>query len=279
VARASRLREGLKSLVPVRLRRFVRRAAREAPARLKDLPRDAVCVVRPRAFGGPIPPAGLRARVGGASRDEFTLVGREGAATILRAFERCRDRRRDYPDWLDFGCGCGRLARWTSGAEPVIRLKGVDVDAAQIRWARRHLPGDFSVMRPSPPLVFAPESLDVVYAISIFTHLDEREQCDWLAELARILRPGGLLVATTHGPELSRTCPGLTAGNLATLDRTGFLAVDPGGTFNERSTFHSRPYLESLWGRTLTPRLFEPRGFVSYQDLSVWEKPPEPRRR
>jgi hypothetical protein len=52
----------------------------------------------------------------------------------------------------------------------------VPVDAAQIRWARRHRPGDFAVMRPSPPLVFAPESFDVVYAISIFTHLDEREQ-------------------------------------------------------------------------------------------------------
>lgn len=263
----------MKAIVPARWRRFLRRTARQAPDRLKDLPRDAVCLVRPKAFDGPIPPAGLRTRVGGASRREFTAVGREGAAAILRAFDRVRDPSRSYPNWLDFGCGCGRVARWMQGARPVVGLTGVDVDAAQVRWAQRHLPGEFAVMRPSPPLGFAPESFDVVYAISIFTHLDEREQFAWLGEFLRILRPGGLLIATTHGPDLSRTCPGLTAGDLATLGATGFLAVDPGGTFNERSTFHAREYLSARWGRILTPRLFEPKGFVSYQDLSAWERP------
>jgi len=211
--------------------------------------------------------------VGGVSRTEFVTVGRDGARDILGAFERQRDAGRAYPEWLDFGCGCGRLARWIAGAAPVGRLQGVDVDAAQIRWARRHLPGEFSVMRPSPPLVFPPESFDVVYAISIFTHLDEREQFAWLEDLRRVLRPGGLLIATTHGPELSRTCPGLTPGDLGSLAQRGFLAVDPGGTFNERSSFHARTYLESEWGRRLLLRLHEPRGFVGYQDLSVWEKP------
>lgn len=267
------MRRLAKALVPLRWRRFLRRAAGQAPARLRDLPRDAVCLFRPSAFGGPLPPPGLRTRVGGASREEFTLVGREGSAAILRAFELARRAGRAYPDWLDFGCGCGRVARWLGTAEPVSHLRGVDVDVAQVRWARRRLQRDFTVIRPSPPLAFEPESFDVVYAISIFTHLNEREQFDWLAELARILRPGGLLIATTHGPELSQSCQGLTADHLAGLEARGFLAVDPGGTFNERSSFHSERYLATHWGPTLTRRLFEPRGFVSYQDLSVWEKP------
>lgn len=61
-------------------------------------------------------------------------------------------------------------------------------------------------------------------------------------------------------------------GDRSELAKTGFLAVDPGGIFNERATFHSARYLDEQWGRFLKRRLFEPRGFVGYQDLSVWEK-------
>jgi len=271
------VREQLKALIPLGWRRYARRKLREAPGRLRDLPRDAASLVVPRAFGGPIPPPGLRARVGGISRDEFAAVGRDGSTTLLAAFEAARKPGRAYPDWLDFGCGCGRLSRWMAGAAPVTRLTGVDVDAALIRWARRYLAGQYSLMAPGPPLPFGPESFDVVYAISIFTHLDEREQNAWLEDLRRVLRPGGLLLATTHGPELSRTCPGLAASHFAELERRGFLAVDAGGTFNERSSFHAAEYLTKTWGGFFAPRAFRARGFVNYQDLSVWEKPAAPR--
>jgi SAM-dependent methyltransferase len=235
-----------------------------------------VASVFPRAFGGPIPGPGLRSRVGGISREEFVRVGRDGAADIRDAFERVRAPGRFYPDWLDFGCGCGRMARILVDAAGVARLSGVDVDAAQIRWARRRLRGEFAVMRPTPPLDFDAASFDVVYAVSIFTHLDEGEQDRWLDELFRVLRPGGLLIATTHGPDLAVSCPGLTPADFEGLAAKGFLAADPGGTFNERSSFHSRSYLERAWGRRLTPRSFEKQGFVGYQDLSAWEKAPRP---
>jgi len=40
---------------------------------------------------------------------------------------------------------------------------------------------------------------DFIYAFSVFTHLSESGQVAWLAELSRILRPGGYLLMTTHG--------------------------------------------------------------------------------
>ena len=70
-----------------------------------------------------------------------------------------------------------------------------------------------------------------------------------------------------------RCADSLSLRHFLRLGERGFLAVDPGGTFNERSSFHSRAYLESRWGRILSLRDFAARGFVSYQDLSVWEKP------
>jgi SAM-dependent methyltransferase len=269
--------EGILSLaravVPQPARRWLRRAAREAPHRIRDFPKDAVAALIPRAFGGPMPPPGLRARVGLGSRDEFTLVGREGARQVLSALASASGGKRTDADWLDFGCGCGRIARYVQESPGIRSYTGVDVDERQIGWAARHLRGRFGVMRPDPPLEFPDSSFDVVLAISIFTHFDEAEQFAWLAEIRRILRPGGLLLATTLCPDAALACPGLTPPELDELARRGFLAADHGATtFNEHSTFHSRAYLEASWSSLLRLRSHEPRGFVSYQDLAVWEK-------
>jgi SAM-dependent methyltransferase len=274
--------EGILSLaravVPQPARRWLRRAAREAPHRLRDFPKDAVAALIPRAFGGPMPPPGLRARVGLGSRDEFVLVGREGARQIVSALDRAPVAGRARPDWLDFGCGCGRIARFLLESPGIRSYTGVDVDVRQVAWAARHLPGRFGPMRPDPPLDFPESSFDVVLAISIFTHFDEVQQLAWLTEIRRILKPGGVLVATTLGPQAAPACPGLTPAELGELARRGFLAADHGATtFNEHSTFHSREYLEATWSRFLDLRDHEPRGFVSYQDLAVWEKAPPAR--
>lgn len=219
-----------------------------------------------------MPPPGLRARVGLGSRREFELVGREGARQVLEAASRASPGRA-LADWLDFGCGCGRIARYLLERPGIGSYTGVDVDAAQIAWAARRLRGRFEVMNPDPPLAFEASSFDVVLAVSVFTHFSNAEQFAWLAEIRRILRPGGLLVATTLAPDRAAACPGLTPAELDELDRSGFLAAGrDSAVFNERATFHSRAYLEAAWSPILRFGLHESRGFVSYQDLSVWEK-------
>ncbi len=264
---ASPLTRIARAVLPAGVRRWLRRAAREAPLRLRDLPKDALSVLAPRAFGGPLPPAGLRARVGLPARDEFTLVGREGARQILEAVARETGAPPDA--WLDFGCGCGRLARPLLESGVPRSYDGVDVDARQVGWAARHLPGRFRVMRPEPPLDFPAGSFDVVLAVSIFTHLSEAGQFAWLAEVRRLLKPGGLLVATTHSESIASTCASAGAAALRDLDTRGFLYIDS-PRFNDRASFHSRAYLARAWEPWLELRRFIPRGFVGYQDLAVW---------
>src|SRR5262249_21226934 len=152
----------------------------------------------------------LRARVGQLSRRVFRSVGVEGSRQIEAAFAKTRAPGRAYPDWLDFGCGCGRLARYVAELPEIGNLCGVDVDADLVALAAPALPasGRFATIPPAPPLASADAAFDVVYAISIFTHYTEEEQLAWLDELARILRPGGLLIATTIAPSRVGEFPG-----------------------------------------------------------------------
>jgi hypothetical protein len=101
--------------------------------------------------------------------------------------------------------------------------------------------------------------------------MSEAEQFSWLAELSRVLKPGGLLVASTHGRELLVTRDDLTPEQIERLDETGFLFAPGGWTFNQNSTFHAAEYLSSEWSSWFGERLFLPKGLMSYQDLSIWQ--------
>lgn len=264
-------------LIPGRVRAGLRRIAADAPNRWRDLPAD----LRDR-FGGaaPLPPARLRHRVGpNSSRAEFLHVGALCARDLLRVYARLgRDPGRDRR-WLDFGCGCGRVARHLLAPETAaefgleaIDYTGVDVDRAQISWAARHLAGRFAAIPMTPPTALPEAGFDVIFTISVFTHLDEAAQEAWLVELTRRLAPGGLLLATTHAPDIAPGSLGVTAAELARLETTGFLFRPSVGPFNEQSTFHSEAYLGATWSRHLAPRGIFPKALGGFQDISAWER-------
>ncbi|MFN8112838.1 MAG: class I SAM-dependent methyltransferase [Solirubrobacterales bacterium] len=103
---------------------------------------------------------------------------------------------------LDFGCGAGRTLRHFIGeAESgAAEVWGADIDAASIDWLRASLCPPLNAVRcdVDPPLPFDDGSFDLIWAISVFTHLADNS-ADWLLELHRVLAPGGLLVATYMG--------------------------------------------------------------------------------
>jgi ubiquinone/menaquinone biosynthesis C-methylase UbiE len=98
-------------------------------------------------------------------------------------------------DILDAGCGVGAIALDLAASVEPRRMVGVDVDASQIDAARlsaadRGLTNaEFSV-GSAYDLPFDDATFDVVYANAVFMYL--REPVRALAELRRVLRPGGI---------------------------------------------------------------------------------------
>lgn len=258
-------------LLPGRARRALRRAVRDLPNRFRDFVPDLV----DRFSLTPLPPAALRARVGlGSSRREFIEVGRRGAATLLSALHEATHGSPGYGRWLDFGSGCGRVARHLIDSSRIQRLAGVDIDRSAVSWCRRHLLGDFLVSPPRPPLSFEPGAFDVACAVSVFTHMSDTEQDTWVAELCRVLRDDGILVATTLSPELTWTRPDLTPAQHAVLRDTGFLYAPASGRFNDNAAFQTLESQRNRWGSLFALEWSRPFGLVDYLDLSIWRKRP-----
>lgn len=257
--------------VPARWRRSIRRVRREFSCRLRDAVPDLAESILPRDC--PLPPAFLRERVSrNSDRREFLEVGRAGAAAIAEAFEQTRAALEQYPRWLDFGCGPGRFSRHLLHLSEVKELWGVDVDSQAISWNRRHLEGQFHQIGENPPTGLPTGIFDAVVVVSVFTHLSELRQAAWLHELHRLMRPGGLLIATTHAPALTYSRPDINAAQQLELRDRGFLFAAGNQGFNEDSAFHSREYLLKTWGALMGLLLFRDYGMARYQDLSVWVK-------
>ncbi len=101
---------------------------------------------------------------------------------------------------LDFGCSSGRLVRVLCAAYPEVRWHGCDPNGPAIEWAKSAYPRVH--LFPSanqPPLALPDGSLDLVCAISIWSHFAPQLGLRWFEEMRRLIRPGGRLVCTTHG--------------------------------------------------------------------------------
>jgi SAM-dependent methyltransferase len=111
---------------------------------------------------------------------------------------------------LDFGCGWGRVSRFFFKDLDTKRFYGVDVDPEMIAFCASAMTcGSYSTVAPVPPTTFLDSSLDVIFAYSVFSHLAEPVALKWIQEFARILKPSGIVLATTQGKSLLDFCQSL----------------------------------------------------------------------
>lgn len=97
---------------------------------------------------------------------------------------------------LDVGCGTGLLLERLRRVAPDVRLAGVDPVPEMLALARRRLPAPAVDLREAAAerLPFGDGSFDAVVSASVFHYIRQPEVA--LAEMGRVLRPGGRLVLT-----------------------------------------------------------------------------------
>ena len=241
---------------------------------------------RPRVLG-PLPSQELRARVTGSSSASWFT--KSGVATInewRRALALADCRFSDFGTILDFGCGCGRTIRHLQAdLLATQRLIGLDVDAEAIAWLAASYPLVNAVtLNGGPPIPFSAGCVDLVVSHSVFTHLPEDLQFQWLEELARLLRIGGILVTSVHGTKVIReyreTLLAQSRNDEArsveeAIRSKGFYYVQ-GRTAAEMAlpeyygvAFHDIRYLLEHWLRAFTLIAWLPTFALGHQDVLV----------
>ncbi len=154
----------------------------------------------------PIPPFEMRQLVGPTDDAAFDNPAGKPILNVPDA---------RFDSVLDFGCGCGRLARQLLLQKPrPKRYVGFDLHAGMIRWCSEnlapHAPG-FSFVhhdvenqsynpgagkQPLKPMPAGDGAFSLLIALSVFTHTIQSHAEFYLREAARVLRPDGEMAAS-----------------------------------------------------------------------------------
>lgn len=101
---------------------------------------------------------------------------------------------------LDWGCGPGRITRHINSLMPSAKVTGIDYNMDYIHWCEENLQGNRFISNSiDPPTTLDNDEFDMVIGLSVFTHFSKELHYRWISELARILKPGGVVLFTTQG--------------------------------------------------------------------------------
>jgi SAM-dependent methyltransferase len=101
---------------------------------------------------------------------------------------------------LDWGCGPARVVRHLPDLLPQAKVVASDYNEQTIEWCKTNVQGvEFVKNSVIPPLPFNGQSFDIIYALSVFTHLSLENHYRWTEEIYRLLKPGGIFLFSTQG--------------------------------------------------------------------------------
>lgn len=228
------------------------------------------------SIGYPLaPPEALQRRVVGGFVHQFVDSGFEAINDFNAPLARYAGRTiGDFAHVFDFGVGCGRVIRRMAEAYPNMRRTGGDIDAEAIAWLNANYGeyGDFVTLPHRPACSIADGTFDLVYGISVFTHLPEDMQFEWLEELRRITMPGAFLLLSVHGENYLRLFPQAAQDKAAA--QGGFFYNDDAGLTSGlpefyKNTYHTKEYIAKRWTEYFDILDHLPLGLSGHQDLVV----------
>jgi SAM-dependent methyltransferase len=213
----------------------------------------------------PLPPMELLTRIGRTpegddeTRDFFERSGRERKRALVRLLP--DDYSFEGRRVLDFGCGAGRVLRHFLPEASSAEFWGCDLHEPTVDWLSRNLspPMRFFV-NDARPMPQPDEYFDLVYALSVFTHITH-DWSDWLLELHRVLKPDGLLLSTFMG----RATWERAAQRPVDENELGMAVLGLHRELTDTSgpiVLHSPWWLRTRWSRAFDILLIQPDGFL-----------------
>lgn len=98
---------------------------------------------------------------------------------------------------LDWGCGCGRVSRYLR--KDYQNIWGADIDHGNLSWCEKNLKMQTIELGVLPLGRIPKNSFDVIFGISVMSHLSLDLQVLWLRELYDALSTNGILLLSYHG--------------------------------------------------------------------------------
>jgi SAM-dependent methyltransferase len=197
----------------------------------------------------PLPPPELASRVGVNTRSDvlgsFDEVGRDASRVILETLP--EGWALEGKRVLDFGSGPGKVLRHLVPEHRGTEFHACDIHEPSIGWLRANLPGVQAFVNEEwPPLALPDGAVDLVWAMSVFTHITDA-WADWLVDLHRVLDDDGLLLVSFLGRSFYERFTG-EAWDESSVGMTVIsygLHWDLGGPL----VFLSPWWIEEHWGR------------------------------
>jgi len=167
---------------------------------------------------------------GGQTHDFYTKVKADVLVELLR--RGAPERRLDL---LDVGCGNGALHRFLLSSGLPLSVTGIEVAGEFVAMARQANPDVSYDVYDGTRLPYDAGRFDAAVTICVMHHVPPGEWPGFLAEMCRVVRPGGLVTVFEHNPfnpmtaHIVKTCPLdrnavlLKPGRLAELMRTAGL--------------------------------------------------------
>jgi SAM-dependent methyltransferase len=153
----------------------------------------------------PVPPYDLMRRTAGKSLWQYYHGGLRSYLPLAVLAEREGVNLRSSIKVLDFGCGVGRQLLHFCRDYPSPTYFACDVHPQYLQFLRRAYPQVTTYTSSFvPPLAYNDNQFDMVYSVSVFSHLHPDDHVPWLKELSRVVRPGGYAFLTIEGATAMR---------------------------------------------------------------------------
>lgn len=199
--------------------------------------------------------------------ERYYVNGRKTAEWLIGLVQNHKDLR--GASILDWGCGPARVIRHLPGLIGEGAFYGTDYNRQSIAWCSANFTDIYFHSNDlMPGLIYKKEMFDLVYGISIFTHLSKEAHEAWLNELVRVLKPGGILFITLHGHSF---CEKLTPAERLLFDADE-LVIRGQVTEGHRTftAFHPEKWVR-IWTLSLTVLGHIPGG-EGVQDVWIFKK-------